>query len=81
MEEEAPRPTEKWDIHGHTVYIDDDEARRYLKKLDYKEAQAIFEYAKGRGRTDFEMRKGSTRYNYHMTYDDGIYIVIEEGRE
>lgn len=81
MEDEAEQPTEKWDIHGHAVLIEDDETRRYLKKLDYAEAKAIFDYAKSRGRTDFEVTRGHTRYNYNMTYHNGIYTVVEEGRQ
>lgn len=78
---ESDRPSFKSTIHGHPVYCDDEDARYYLRHLDDAEAGAIFRYAKTRGRTDFEIKKHSTRYNYHMTYDDGAYIVEAEGAE
>jgi hypothetical protein len=80
---EEERPSHKETIHGHPVYCDDQEVRRYLKKLDRDEAQAIFNYAKVHGRTDFEMKKpgSSARWNCNMAYDDGAYIVEVEGKE
>ena len=80
--ENDERPEPKETIHGHPVYCDDQDTRFYLKRLDSQEAKAIFDYAKNHGRTDFEMRKQSgTRYNCFMEYDDGAYIVVNEGQQ
>ncbi|MBI3956440.1 MAG: hypothetical protein HY340_00420 [Candidatus Kerfeldbacteria bacterium] len=80
---ENDRPKHKESIHGHPVYCDDRDVRQYLKQLDSDEAGIIFSAAKNRGRAEFEFRKaGSTsRYNCTMEYDDGAYIVLNEGRE
>lgn len=75
------RPGHRDIIHGHPVYCDDYDVRQYLRQLDSSEARAIFEYARNHGRTDFEMKKGGTRYNCAMEYDDGAYIVMNEGRQ
>ncbi|MFH1171376.1 MAG: hypothetical protein V1778_02460 [bacterium] len=77
------RPEHKETIHGHSVYCDDLDLRRYLKKLDQEEAKAIFDYARVHGHTEFEWRKlnSNTRLNCTMEYDDGAYIVRIEGKE
>lgn len=80
MEHEQPQHKET--IHGHPVYCDDQDVRMYLKRLDSHEADVIFQYAKHHGRADFEMKKGSTRYNCYLDYnDDGTYAAISEGMQ
>ena len=80
---DTERPSHKETIHGHPVYCDDRDVRRYLKELDRDEADTIFASAKSHGSAEFEYHTvGSTsRYNASMEYDDGAYIVVSEGRE
>lgn len=75
------RPANKATIHGHPVYCDDQMVRNYLRKLDSEEAEVIFHHAMNQGQADFEVRQGSSRYNFQMSYDDGAYIIEGEGKE
>ena|GEM_PF-3160417 len=75
------QPQFKSEIHGHPVYCDDEDAREYLRHLDNQEADVIFSHAKVHGNADFEISDGGTRYNYSMTYHNGGYSVVKEGKE
>ncbi len=75
------RPSTKVSIHGHPVYCDDYSIREYLRHLDNEEAKVIFEYAKHHGSSAFEYKKGGTRTNATMEYDNGAYIIRSEGAE
>ncbi len=75
------QPEHKSDIHGHTVYCDDEDIRHYLRHLDHDEAKVIFGHAKHRGRAEFEVHHDGGRYNCTMHYHNGTYMIYEEGRE
>ena len=68
----------KTDFHGHPLIFDDydDPGYQYLaRKIDAKEVDVLFDYAKEHGAAQFETQLGK---NYSLVHNnDGTYTIVK----
>jgi len=68
----------KTEIHGHSVTYEDDNRSGYeylSQKIQYKEAEIIFDYAKDHGSAEFETHDSK---NYSLVHNhDGTYTIVK----